>query len=215
MAEEFKWDTQLRAAFSGYLKWIGIALCALSLFSWLSRTLSLGLVSFIAVIRSSYEALFHPFIDFLTWWLPISLTAAQKDLIFMYLLTGSAVSRTLYIYVAGFRKADVMSVSAGRIEFWARSLSQSSLKLGVGAILAILGWPILSLFFIAEPVLMQNSDFAMLWNWRNIRLSRKSDPDLDYDGWSLIDLRLVLILQLSAALGIVVLILLLNAASLR
>lgn len=62
---------------------------------------------------------------------------------------------------------------------------------------------------------MQYSDFATLWNWKQIGLSRKFDPELDYDGWLLLDLRLVFFLQLAASLVIVGLILALNAAGLR
>lgn len=104
MSQDFNWSSQIRGAFAGYLKWFGIVLCAVSLFSWLSRALSLGLVSFVAVVRSSYEALFHPLVEYLTFWLPVSLSDSQKDLLFLYLLVGSAISRTLYIYVVGFRE---------------------------------------------------------------------------------------------------------------
>jgi len=208
----FDWATQLKAAFTSVSSWIGILLAAVAVFTWFARTMRISLGEVFSRIRSAYEALFYPIADFVTGWTGLDLTPTQKDLLLLYMLLAGAFALTLFVIITGFNKATSKTANTSALDTIAHYLCHRPIQQTAVIAAAGLAWPLLVPVFLATPVLLRSSDFAMLWSWAGIASYNKADPQTSWAGWAFIDLRAVFVLQTVAIAAVVTGLALCNAA---
>jgi hypothetical protein len=208
----FSWWTQLTSAFSGVGTWLGIALAAIAVFNWATRTLNISLNAVFDQLRTAYETLFYPIADFLTGLLDVTLTSMQKDVLLLYMLLAGAVARTLFVYIAGFSPRPNTFGNTSALDWAAHKLCGRPVTNLLVISTSALIWPFIVPFFLATPVLVKSDTFSLLWSWRGIRVFNRLDPETSWAGWTFVDLRAVFVLQTFAIAAVVTALAFANAA---
>jgi hypothetical protein len=85
-----------KAALKSWWAWIGIAISAIAVFSFVLRIFRLGLSQFAHDVLAAYKTLFYPIAEIFDWIVPFDLSDAQKDLVILWLAVGGAMSRTFF-----------------------------------------------------------------------------------------------------------------------
>ncbi|HTQ13977.1 MAG TPA: hypothetical protein VMH86_08870 [Rhizomicrobium sp.] len=152
------------------------------------RIFHLALRNWLSEFINDYRAIFHPPIDFLFSWLHWRI---------------SSEARTAYSYFAEVGEmGDVMDEWDAAIAF----VHESRYAKTGFTLVSFLLWPIvIPLLFLKPVVALNDGELVLSTNRRGIaKVRRQLDPESDGDcfhGWTILDLRLVLILQMIAVLG--------------
>jgi hypothetical protein len=199
--------TNVKAAYANWWGQIAMLFSALSIFSYLTRALHLGVAHLFGELLATYRALFHPIVDALTGIVQLSFTDWQKDALLVWLAIGGATSRTFFIEF----------VSAARDPHYYRDGSGTFRDLRWGA----LGWALSA--FVAWPVgwfeLFRAPHFERVklsdgvWLYTRVESPSAEDNPVGQSPEEYVcDLRVVLAIQMATIAAVVVMLTLINAA---
>jgi hypothetical protein len=211
-------DREVKAAYAGFAKWIGILLAGASLFSWAVKALSLPLSDLGGEFLAAYRTIFHPLIELLFGWLVLlirlDLPDWWRDAALLYCVIGGAVARTYW----GFYQGVSVSSYAGGPPVFGRV--RGALRRACALAASFIVWPIALLLLLASPFVFVSFAYWKDGTDSSLIVTRSSprprprdhtaDPDLDESyQYSLLT---VFALQLLAVAGVFLAITLTNGA---
>jgi hypothetical protein len=188
-------SSSISFAFKNWGAQIGLLLSAVSIWSFLMRTLSVSLTAPFEAALRTFRQLFHPLIDLPLSLIHLSVSPVTKDIALLYLAFGGAVGRT---FLAVFETNPVgeefyVATRAGR----ALNATVKSFPLRVAAVVACLfAWPIVLLVGLQWPLIVRTPRGTTVL---------PSLPARTRDAWgrdvqAICDLRTVLSVQVSTVL---------------
>ena len=197
---------------AAYTSWWGLAamlFSSLSVFSYVSRLLKLGLTAFFHDALATYRALFHPLVAAAASLAHLTLADWQKDFVLIWLAIGGATSRTFFVeFLTSMR--NVRTLPSGGTH---RILEWPAFWLGI---LSILAWPIGWVALFWEPYFERfKTKGGGNWFYVRSRVPARAYKSPQFgEQEDVCDMRAVLAIQIATIAAVVVAFTVVNAIGL-